>query len=157
MKKEDRNKNLTLFISRILFAAYIVSVIYFMFFAEGFGRNNTAAGYRYNVEPFKEIKRFCRMLSNGYTYKAILNLGGNIIAFIPFGTFLPMINRKKTGFINTVILSFLFSSLIEIIQLYFKLGVFDVDDIILNTLGGLIGYLLYLIGKVWCRNALEKT
>lgn len=152
MKKENHKKqNLTVIVSRVLFAAYIISVIYFMFFAEGFGRNNTAAGYRYNIEPFNEIKRFYRMLSNGYSYKAVLNLGGNIAAFIPFGLFLPMMRRKKTGLINTVLLSFMFSACIETIQLYFKLGVFDVDDLILNTLGGFIGYIIYLIGKAWCK------
>lgn len=138
-------------ISRLLFLVYIISVIYFMFIAEGFGRNNMDAGYRYNVIPFAEIKRFLRLLSNGYSDKAILNLGGNIAAFIPFGIFLPMLRRKKTYFINTIIMSFLFSACIETIQLCFKLGVFDIDDMILNTLGGFIGYLIYLIGKARCK------
>ncbi|MBD5137184.1 MAG: VanZ family protein [Lachnospiraceae bacterium] len=154
MKKENNtNSRRTVIISRLLFIAYILSVIYFMFIAEGFGRNDTGAGYRYNVEPFAEIKRFYRVLKNGYNFKAFLNLIGNIAAFVPFGMFLPMIKSKKTGLINTVIISFLFSACIETIQLYFKLGVFDVDDIVLNTLGGFIGYLLYLIGKAWCKRS----
>ena len=37
--------------------------------------------------------------------------------------------------------------MIEIIQLYTKIGVFDVDDIILNTLGGFVGYLIYITGR----------
>lgn len=152
MKKEnDRNSRRTVIISRLLFIAYILSVVYFMFIAEEFGRNNTGAGYRYNIVPFAEIKRFYRVLKNGYSFKAFLNLGGNIAAFIPFGMFLPMIRDKKTGLINTVIISFLFSACIEIIQLYFKLGVFDVDDIILNTLGGFTGYIIYMVGKAWCK------
>ena len=58
-----------------------------------------------------------------------------------------MLRNKHTGIINTVILTFVFSSMIEIIQLYTKIGVFDVDDIILNTLGGFVGYLIYITGR----------
>ena len=136
-------------ISRLLFVAYVLYVVYFMFFAEGFGRSAGNSGYRYNLDVFSEIKRFSRMLKSGYNVKAVLNLFGNIIAFVPFGIFIPALSGNRIKFVNTVILTFIFSMVIETVQLYYQLGVFDVDDLILNTCGGLIGYLIYVIGKAW--------
>ncbi len=150
MKSNDSDSSRRMVrISRLLFVAYVLCVIYFMFFAEGFGRTSENPGYRYNFDPFTEIKRFSHMLNSGYSLKALLNLFGNIIAFIPFGIFLPVLSNNRIKFVNTVILTYIFSIVIETVQLYFQLGVFDVDDLILNTCGGLIGYLIYAIGKAW--------
>lgn len=75
----------------------------------------------------------------------LLNIVGNIVGFMPCGFFLPVISRRSRRWFNTVLLSFLFSLCIETIQLIFKVGSFDVDDMILNTLGGILGYILYKI------------
>lgn len=95
------------------------------------------------MELFKEIKRF-------YTYREqlgikafLLNVIGNIIGFMPFSFFIPIISRRCKYWYNTIILSFLLSLSIETAQLIFKVGSFDVDDLFLNTLGGVLGYLLY--------------
>ena len=53
--------------------------------------------------------------------------------------------EKKRGLIKVVLGSFLFSLIIESCQYIFKVGVFDVDDLLLNTIGGLIGYIIYKI------------
>lgn len=155
-KKDVYNSRRGVIISRLLFVVYIICVIYFMFFAEEFGRNVANDEYRYNIVPFVEINRFISLMNGKYNFKAILNLLGNIVAFIPFGMFLPAMRTKKTGFINLLIATFVFSSLIEIVQLYTKLGVLDVDDVILNTLGGIIGYLIYTVGKAWKKNGTSK-
>lgn len=73
-----------------------------------------------------------------------LNLGGNVIAFLPYGAFLPTIWKKLRKFWMVVLFSFEFSLIVELIQLVLKVGCFDVDDMILNTLGGALGYLLFL-------------
>lgn len=149
MNKENRkqshrlNKRLKL-ISRLLFLVYLAFTLYFMFFSEGMGRT-IVQKYKYNLEPFVEIKRFYNMLNNGYGIKAYINLFGNVICFIPFGMFLPSINEKYRVAVKVIILAFLFSLIIETTQLYFMVGIFDVDDLMLNTLGGLIGYILYKI------------
>jgi hypothetical protein len=56
---------------------------------------------------------------------------------------LPIISRQQRKFARITLLSFLSSLLVELIQLVSKVGSFDVDDMILNTLGGVIGYLLF--------------
>ena len=104
----------------VLFLMYLIALTYFMFFAESFGRTpNTQSGYAYNLELFKEIKRF-------YTYReqlgfkaVFLNLVGNVVGFMPFGFFLPVVSRRGRKWYNASLLGFLLSLCIETIQLVF--------------------------------------
>ena len=68
-------------------------------------------------------------------------------AFLPFGMFLPRLYPKCRKFFLTALFSFELSLCVELIQLVGKVGSFDVDDILLNTLGGAFGYLCYSISK----------
>ena len=79
------------------------------------------------------------------TFAVFCNLAGNVIGFIPFGMILPVIWPKTGKVLRILLLSFEFSLCVETIQLVWKVGSFDVDDLILNTLGGVIGYLLFWI------------
>lgn len=74
-----------------------------------------------------------------------LNLYGNIIAFIPFGMLLRWARNKNTTLLQAFLYSLVFTFTIETAQYITKLGVFDVDDIIMNTLGGVIGYGIYYV------------
>ena len=78
---------------------------------------------------------------------------GNVIAFIPFGFMIPIVSLKNRVFFRTVGLTFLLSLFIECIQLITRVGSFDVDDLILNTLGGIIGHIIfwimYQIRRAW--------
>lgn len=129
----------------ILFILYFIVLFYFLFFAESFGRTYAQREYHYNLIPFREIKRFLCYADILGTRAVMLNIVGNIVAFIPFGFFLPVFSRrcKKAGF--SVLYSFELSLFVEIIQLVTKVGSFDVDDMILNTLGGICGYVVYRI------------
>jgi len=64
---------------------------------------------------------------------------------MPFGIYLPYTSESKLGFISTFLYTFSLSLTIELVQLITKVGSCDVDDIILNTLGGVIGYILWFI------------
>lgn len=97
-----------------------------------------------NKKPFATIGLFYNSHRLNSTYK-LNNLAGNIIGFIPLGIFLPFLFRNLRRLWKTVSLIFLVSLSFELIQLVFGLGVFDVDDLILNTTGGLIGFCLFLI------------
>lgn len=126
----------------VLFIIYLVSLCYFMFFAESFGRNtHSQQEYAYNLILFKEIRRFFNYRKLLGTEAFLLNMVGNVAGFMPFGFILPIISRRGKRWYNTVLLSFLFSLCIETVQLVFKVGSFDVDDMVLNTLGGVLGYL----------------
>ena len=72
------------------------------------------------------------------------NLFGNVIIFMPFGFFMPMASKYRSLF-STVFYSFGLSLCVETFQLVTKVGSFDVDDLLLNTIGGLAGYILFII------------
>lgn len=103
----------------------------------------TERSYRYNLELFKEIKRFWENRDSLGWQSVITNLAGNIVAFAPFGFFLPMLIRIGKNVFGCVLMSALFSLLVEAVQLVTKVGAFDVDDIFLNAIGGLVGFLCY--------------
>ena len=63
-----------------------------------------------------------------------------MIGFLPFGAILPVLKRNLRSFWKILLLSFELSGMIEVTQLLTRVGSFDVDDIILNTLGGVLGY-----------------
>lgn len=130
----------------ILFVMYILLLIYFLFFAEWYGRGpDTPPQDGYNLTPFLEIKRFWRHRELLGFRIVFLNLAGNIIGFIPFGFILPVLHRHfRHGFL-VIFLGCLLSSLVEYMQYVLKVGSCDVDDVILNTTGTLLGYLFFII------------
>ena len=94
-----------------------------------------------NTHPFSTIRLFSsRKVSSEYSYK---NIGGNIIGFVPLGILLPLVFPFFQYFFRVTGAVFLISLLFETTQLFAGIGVFDVDDLILNTAGGIIGYILY--------------
>ena len=130
----------------MLFVIYILLLIYFLFFSEEYGRVAAEERiYRYNLIPFVEIRRFWIYREQLGVFAVITNLLGNVIGFIPYGFILPVIARKcRSGFF--IILSgFGISLLVETIQLITKVGCFDVDDLMLNTLGAALGYLAFAV------------
>ena len=130
----------------ILFTAYVSALVYFLFFADWFDHSVGAHWtYSYNYVPFQEIRRFGRLWRNRHTASAFLNLFGNVIGFLPFGFFLPVITRKLRNGPFVVLMAFCVSLGVELIQLVLKAGCCDVDDVILNTFGAAAGYWIFLL------------
>lgn len=136
----------------LLFYLYIILLSYFLFFSERYGRDLISESYRYNLELFAEIKRFIKYREILGLESFVVNILGNILAFAPFGFLLPLLNKKFRRFFYVIFLSLLFSLAVEAIQLYLKVGIFDVDDLFMNTLGGTIGYITYSIGGILYRS-----
>lgn len=136
----------------LLFGVYLLLLCYLLFFSETMGRTYQEREYHYNLSIFKEIRRFLTYRQALGMRAVCINLLGNIVAFIPFGLFVPLLSRKQRHCWRVVLLSFDFSLIVEILQLVSKVGSFDVDDLILNTIGGLIGYLCFvLFNYMWQR------
>lgn len=140
-----RNKDFITKISWGLFVTYLLLLAYFLFFSERYGRAIVNGEYRYNLILFKEIKRFVRYRRELGIEIFIVNIIGNVFAFSPFGFFLPVISRKNRNFLTVILLSLELTLSVETIQLIFKVGSFDVDDILLNTIGAAIGYILFVL------------
>lgn len=142
---DNRIKKRYIHVGWILFYLYIMLLAYFLFFSEEFGRNIKSEEYRYNLEFFKEIKRYINYRQQvGFT-NFIINIFGNVIAFFPFGFMLPLLSSKYRKFLNITFLSLIFSLSIELVQLALKVGIFDVDDVLMNTAGGMLGGLAFFI------------
>ena len=117
----------------LLFIIYLLLLYYLLL-----STDNASSGL--NLTPFKEIIRY-PITSVQFIYNVI----GNIVLFLPFGFFISdFIKAKKTY--QILIISALISLTAELIQ--FKIGrAFDIDDIILNSIGAIIGFMCYVSVK----------
>jgi glycopeptide antibiotics resistance protein len=101
---------------------------------DGFGKANFI--------PFKTISYYGTLQEDLPT--GIQNLGGNIILFIPVGfIFAAFLNDRRLS--SLLLYTLLISAAFEFVQLFTGYGTCDVDDLLLNTIGGFIGYALYFL------------
>ncbi|MCK8487700.1 VanZ family protein [Paenibacillus sp. MBLB2552] len=121
----------------IALVGYSLLLIYWMLFGFGRAPHDT---YMYNLKPFLTICQFLRA-GDFMSARWLVNMIGNIGVFIPFGLLMPMVfggklRREIFLFLSGVVI-------LEILQLVLKRGSFDVDDMILNTTGFLLGFGIY--------------
>ena len=90
---------------------------------------------RVNLVPFRDLIYYTSRRLSWYFWQAMLN----IVLFLPLGAFL-MTGKRGLGI--SALTGFASSLAIEVVEYVTNTGVFDVDDIILNTLGTVIGWLL---------------
>ncbi|MDR1438478.1 MAG: VanZ family protein [Clostridiales bacterium] len=143
-----------------IFLAYLFLLADLLLFANRPPADSTPAaieGYlswRVNLTPLKTIKHYMR--SSGYS--GFVNNVGNVLAFMPFGFFMGYFSRGRAPALFCVALSALASLFFESLQLFLLVGSFDVDDIILNTLGGAVGYAgLFLLRRFAGRHERRAT
>lgn len=142
---KTKNKKTIKNIFKTIFLLYIVVLTYFLFFSERYGRVATQTEYRYNLVLFKEMKRFITYREEIGLESFLVNIFGNICAFVPFGFMLALINENYRKLISVTVITFIFSLTVELLQLISRVGIFDVDDLFLNTLGGILGYLIFKV------------
>lgn len=95
---------------------------------------------RINLIPFVKATR--------YSFKwFILNYIGNIALFIPTGVILPIVYKRLDSFWKVTLTGFLISLSVELLQLLMIYRITDVDDLIFNTVGVMIGYGIYALSK----------
>ena len=141
IKKDSRFKKM---LSLALFAGYLVVLLYFTIFSESLGRKDVSDEIRYNLVLFTEIKRFWIYRSQLGMWACFMNIAGNVIAFMPCGYLIPAMFEGRRSFADAVFIGFMVSFIIECTQLVFKVGSFDVDDLLLNTIGAALGYIIWL-------------
>jgi glycopeptide antibiotics resistance protein len=100
---------------------------------------------RANLIPFTTILLFIK--SRLAMRDIVGNLLGNILGFVPFGILVPMLFRQLANLKSILLAALLLSLALEIIQLILVLGSFDVDDLLLNTIGAAVGYYIYCIDR----------
>ena len=152
MKAKDKYH----FLLMLSFIAYIGILFYFRILAEAYGRTESHAEYRYNLKLFDTILLYVKYKNLVGMKAVIINILGNIAAFMPFGLLVPILRKKPVGAFLILLLSFDFSMLIEVMQLIFKVGSFDVDDLFLNTIGGLAGFICWKFGQRIAKQKVDR-
>ena len=146
----------------VLFGIYGIIMLYLLFI-----RGRTAVEgvpyweqvlSNYNLTPFHTIHNYWHILTNKayymekwgaapiYRYNArhaFINLAGNVVMFLPLGALLPAASGKLRQFFRTFFASLGLILTVEVLQLFTLLGSCDVDDLILNMAGVILGYLLW--------------
>ena len=147
-KKMRRLLKILFYLSFIVYLIALINILFVGTRGFGFAQELTLIEYirtRSNIVPFKTIMSYIDAFHYGTMNRdvPIKNLIGNFILFLPMSIYLPIIFNRLNSFKKCIItiLSILF--LVEVTQLVFKLGAFDIDDLILNLLGVLLGFSIY--------------
>ncbi|MBV7275853.1 VanZ family protein [Clostridium thailandense] len=121
-----------------VFTCYILLLIKILFLS----RISHLEKRSINLIPFHSIMEYISSSSANIKAFAFGNVVGNIVIFIPLGTYLLLFKNDKRVATNLLFI-FIVSLFVEITQGLLGLGASDIDDVILNSLGGLIGILGY--------------
>ena len=136
----------------------IIVVVRFTFcpFGKVDGKIQPLVFYKDNWFPFRiNLLPFVYLFDYPTLKEALLNLIGNTTMFIPVGIIWPMVFKKLDTLAKVIAAGVGFSLCIEILQLPFYDRVSDIDDLILNSLGYVIGYGLYGVVKL-CKKKLAR-
>ncbi|PEB50069.1 hypothetical protein CN971_19825 [Bacillus thuringiensis] len=142
-----------------LFVVYICMVVAVTLFPLpiGFPSNIENLNRSVNIIPFASIIKDINQIGSAYDGDALFmiglivrNVGGNILLLMPLGFLAPILWDKYKKFKNTILLGFTISVSIELLQLIESLfsgwtRVIDIDDVICNILGSILGYCIYTI------------
>ncbi len=132
----------------------LIYITYFLFMAKILLFKNVPLGEIFGsdryisrqlaIVPFQSIMKY---YNSGNLWASVLNVIGNIVIFIPFGVYLMMYTKKNTS--TKAVSTVFFTSLaVEVVQFVLDIGIADVDDIILNVLGGVVGVCCYKFLKL---------
>lgn len=134
--KKGKNKQWWCIINAVVFVCAVLLILYMTIYSR------SEAAKEAILIPFYS---FILAREQPELYRSMLM---NIFLFVPIGLSLPFVlSKKKHSIIMTMITAFLFSASIEAIQYYFALGLCEVDDVIMNTLGAMIGALAYFLSS----------
>ena len=140
-----------------IFIIYCFVLVYVLFLSRGTRDGFTFAEYmrRFtNFIPFKTIVEYVQRYIDGYRNLSVLNLLGNFVLFMPMGALLPCVIRKLDRFwkVNLTVLGMVV--MVEIVQGILRVGSVDIDDVIFNVVGAMIGYGLIRLPFIY--NFLKK-
>ncbi len=134
-----------------IFIIYCFVLVYVLFLSRGTRVGFTFAEYmrRFtNFIPFKTIVEYVQRYSDGYWRLATLNLLGNLALFVPMGMALPYLFKKLNRFWKVVLCVLGMVVFVEIAQGLLRVGSIDIDDVIFNVSGAMVGYGIIKISPV---------
>lgn len=145
------NKTARLCVLFLLYCGFMIFLLFFGTRQPDYGNYWVQVAKNYSVKPLYTIRNYLRVLQNSRNISLIrhcaVNLIGNVLLFIPAGYFFPRLWPFFRPFWRFILWIFSLLLLIEVLQLFSLRGRLDVDDIILNLSGALLGFLFYKITK----------
>lgn len=126
-----------------VFIIYCFMLVYVLFLSRGTRDGFTFVEYmrRFtNFIPFKTIVEYVQRYIDGYRNLSVLNLLGNLALFVPMGMALPYLFKKLNRFWKVVLCVLGMVVFVEIAQGLLRVGSIDIDDVIFNVSGAMIGY-----------------
>ena len=145
-KKMDWKRELQL----LLVYLCIVVIVRFTFFSFGTvdGKIQPLILDIKKIVPFRiNLLPFVYLFDYEIINEALLNFVGNTLMFVPVGIVFPIVYKNLNTHIKVIVAGVGFSLIIEILQLPFYDRVSDIDDLILNSSGYILGYFSYLLVK----------
>ena len=148
LSKREHKANMMHTILGVVFMSYIIALLKVLFIDR---TDLSSASIIYhkdmrdiNLVPFDTIKLFIRSWNYGYLRKGVVitNLIGNIVIFLPMVVFLWCLFKPMRKNIVVIIVSFIIIVGVEICQYLTGFGSCDVDDVILNMIGVILGYII---------------
>ena len=146
-----------------IFIIYCFILVHVLFLSRGTRVGFTFAEYmrRFtNFIPFKTIVEYVQRYSDGYWRLATLNLLGNLALFVPMGMALPCLFKKLNRFWKVTLTVLGMVVIVELVQGLLRVGSIDIDDVIFNVSGAMVGYgiiVIPFINKLLKRIYIIKT
>lgn len=145
------NRTAGLYVLFFLYCGWMIFLLFFGTRQPDYRDYWAQVAGNYSVKPLYTIRNYLWVLQNSNNTALIrhcaVNLIGNVLLFIPAGYFFPRLWHFFRPFWRFFLSLFFLLLLIEVLQLFSLRGRLDVDDIILNLSGILIGFLFYKIVK----------
>ena len=146
-EKKNEQQRAKRFIT-LLFWIYVIALLRITVFRDDFSLSHIMTNGKLNLELFSAYIPFLR---GGFIWLFIYLFVGNIVWFIPLGAYLVWKDQGRSVW-RVAMVGLSLSLLIEVLQYIFGVGVTEVDDLVLNTTGALIGAVLMRIAQNIVRN-----
>lgn len=132
------------------FGVYILAIAYLVFFRyrRGFVSELSIwdyARFQMNLVPFRTITEYIKAIVDDSMNLDIpvTNLFGNLLMFFPWGMYLPLFWKRFKQWKRYLAVTLITLLVTEAVQLFMRLGSFDIDDLILNLAGAMLGFLMW--------------
>lgn len=126
-----------------VFGLYCFALIYILFLGRGAMTHYSYTQYfrRFtNFIPFKTIIEYIQRYNDGFRNLSVMNLLGNLALFVPMGMALPCLFKKLNRIWKVTLCVLVMVVMVEIVQGILRVGSIDIDDVIFNVSGAMIGY-----------------
>lgn len=152
-------------ISLVVFVVYLLLLIKLLFFKIRlvFSTIDIAGNEKSTFESLLATSNFIPLYKIYYYASGqepylvgLLNVAGNVLLFVPMGFFLPLFIKRLNTALRVAALTAGLSLVAETLQLFTTTGEFDVDDVLLNTAGAVVGYFGLCVARKFA-NRKKKT